>query len=466
MLIFSFTSIKSQHTGLFHTDYSPISAALVNPALAVNSYTFQEIKLLGASGQLHNNYLHWKDANLRSRIRDNTNKTKVNVFGEAEITAPSVIRMVERYSFGLFMRSRSIASIRNMPLEFAKFGFEGLDYPPQHGIIYEANNASVKGMTWGEINLHAGAIVKQYGNQIWSVATNLKILNGFGYGGVLFRNTEILVDSLNMELKNFDGQYAIAVPGWGKGYGAGLDIGLSYMKMLDDDLGGFKPHSPKSFCKKKAYKFRLAASVNDLGIIRFFNSGVRRNEISNQGFLWNAYNDQPVGGLSSFDFVATEKLKASNAQFDTSSAFNAYLPLAITAQADYNYENGFYARANLLLGLRARNSFGVDRMSFLNIALRYQTQLFEAELPLTINRIEKPGLGFNMRLWGLSFGTSNFLPLLFNFDTYSLDAYVSLSIPLYNNKECRTFLANQYRFYRGMTRIRLFVKKKRSQRYF
>lgn len=438
---------------------------MVNPALAVNSYTYREIRLIGASGQLHNNYLHWRDADLRSRIRDNTAREKVNVFGEAEVIAPSFISMKDRYSYGVMFRSRSMATIRNMPFPYAKFGFEGLDHPPQHNINYSLQNAYVKGMTWGEVDLHAGMIAYQYGNEVLTIGANLKILNGFGYGGVLFNEMEINVDSLNMDVRNFDGEYAIAVPGWGKGYGAGIDIGVSYSKMLEDDLGGFVPHSSKSFCKKKAYKYRVAASLNDLGLIRFRNN-VRRNQINNQSFNWNAYNAQPVDGLSSFDFITTEKLKASQARFDTSSSYNAFLPLALTAQADYNFETGFYARANMLLGLRTPGLHGAERMSFLNLALRYQTQWFEAEIPLTVNRIEKPGLGFNFRLWGLSFGTTNFLPLLFNYDLYSFDAYASLSIPIYYSRACRAFISDEYKFFHGMKRIRLFMKKKQSQRYF
>ena len=284
---------------------------MVNPALAVNSYTYREIKLVGASGQLHNNYLHWEKAALRSKIRDNIDRKKVNVFAEAEVSAPSFITMKEGFSIGVFMRNRNIANIRNMPLPFAKFGFEGLDFPPQHSIEYQAQKAYVKGMTWGEVDLHLGGIARQYGNELVNVGVNLKLLNGFGFGSVLFKDIAIEVDSLNMEVKNFDGRYAIAVPGWGKGYGAGFDFGVAYLKMLDDDLGGFKPHSTESFCKKKAYKYRLAASVNDVGFIRFRSNGVRQNEIQDQSFEWNSYNAQPVTGLSSFDFIATEKLKAA-----------------------------------------------------------------------------------------------------------------------------------------------------------
>lgn len=456
---------KSQHGALFHSDYSPISAAMLNPALAVNSYTYREIKLFGAGAQVHNNYLFWRNADLQSKLRDNTERERINVSAQAEIIAPSFIQMKEHLSFGVFTRSRNFANIRNMPFPFAKFGFEGLDYPPQHGIAYEANNAYVKAMAWGEIDLHFGGIVKQYGNRVLSAGMNLKVLNGFGYAGVLFNNIQIEVDSLNMQVNNFDGSYAIAVPGWGKGYGTGMDIGFSFTRMIDDDLSNFKPHATSSFCKKKVYKYRIAASLNDLGFIRF-NNDVRKNDIENQNFLWNAYNSQPVDGLSSFDFIVTEKLKASQAQFDTTAKYTAFLPLTLTAQADYNYENGFYARANLVLGMNLRNSMGVERMSMLNLAMRYQSQWFEAEIPLSIYRIHRPGIGLNLRAWGLQLGTSNVIPLLFKSDLYSFDAYASLSIPIYYSKACRSFRANQYRFYRGMYRLKLFRKKKNSERYF
>ena len=73
----------------------------------------------------------------------------------------------------------------------------------------------------------------------------------------------------------------------------------------------------------------------------------------------------------------------------------------------------------------------------LAITPRYETKRLGLAAPFSINQFGRAGLGFSIRFWYLSFGTDNFLPLVFNMDIYRLDAYAQIKIPLFASPNCR-----------------------------
>jgi hypothetical protein len=412
-------------------------------------------------GTFRNSYLYLRDADFSSKALDRFDKEQHNFFGHAEITLASFVQMSEKWAFGLINRSRNMATLKRIPRELAKFGYEGLDHPPLHNQRFEHSNFHAKGMAWGEIGIYAGRIIHQFGEQFVYAGASVKILNGFGYAGINFDNIDYVADSLNLEVNNFEGDFAFAVPGWGKGYGAGMDLGLTIVKTLQA-AGHHIPHSIKGNCKSVDYLYKIGFSLLDVGIIRFYNSSTLRG-VENEFLTWDGYSNQAVTGLSSFDFIATQKLEKSGADFYSDSTFNAWLPVSMSFQGDYNFENGFFASGVLMAPINLGQRHGAQRIFSAHASLRYEHRLFEVGVPLSAYMIRRPSIGLWLRLGVLEIGSGNFLPFLFNQSVYSGDVYAGLKFNILQSKECRQYRRSQKHLIHGVQIFRFRRIKPTSQ---
>ena len=85
----------------------------------------------------------------------------------------------------------------------------------------------IKNMAWGELGLSYAQIVQRKGNSILTAGATLKILNGISNISFIGKNLKYSVDSNDLDALNYKGTLALTVPGANKGWGTGVDIGLS-----------------------------------------------------------------------------------------------------------------------------------------------------------------------------------------------------------------------------------------------
>jgi hypothetical protein len=454
-------SVDAQNPALWGANYTTVNNALVNPSSVVNSKSYLEVVPFSVYANARNSYLYVPGSDFQRKTQDRADKDVHNIYAQGDATLISFVQMYQKWAFGLINRSRNMATFRRIPVQVAKFGFEGLNYPPQHNQQFEHENFFGRGMAWGEIGGYAGRIFYQSGEDLIYIGGALKVLNGLGYAGINFENISYVADTQNLRIYNFDGNYAIATPGWGKGYGGSMDVGITYIRSLES-VGHHVPHSLKSICKTVDYKYKLGASLLDFGLIRFFQDAARR-KVNEQTFDWNDYSGFPVTSLSRFDFAATQKMMQSGASFESDTAFNAWMPLTLSLQGDYNFETGFFANAVLMAPIPV-GMHGARRVLSLHSGIRYEQSWWEVGVPLSVFLIRSPSVGLYARIGPLEVGSNNFLPFLFRRDFYDGNLYAGLKINIMQSPECRQFRKSQKQLIHGIKVFRLFRKKDNSQK--
>ena len=122
-----------------------------------------------------------------------------------------------------------------------------------------------------------------------------------------------------------------------------------------------------------------------------------------------------------------------------------YLPTAVSAQFDYNFGNNIFINATYLQGIRLGKP-GVKRETLLAITPRYETPLWEVNLPISIVDFKHPAVGLSVRVYNLVIGTDK-LGTIFNLtDIRGLDLYFSLGInldPTVSQGKYRSYKSNK-----------------------
>ena len=345
-------------------------------------------------------------------------------------------------AFGFNIRVRNHLIGRRVPSSLAKFAFEGLSYDDQHNIQYDEKRFYIKNMAWGELGLNYAQIIQKRGNVIITGGGSLKLLSGIANAAIIAKEMRFEVDSTDLSLPNYKGQMVFTVPGANKGFGLGLDLGVEYKRMIKDDNSFHIPHHRRGNCLIKEYKYKIGVSMLDLGYINF-NKTTSNYKFDGDSISLTNYVSNPPDGISDVTNAIDNAISASGAEVEKKDKAFATLPLTFMIQGDYNFENNFYLNAQLLVGMQQINFSGAERMTTFTITPRYELEKITVAMPFSVYRYGKPGLGIYARLWWLSAGTNNFLPILLKNDMYGADAYVSLNIPLFRSKDCKSFIQHK-----------------------
>ncbi|UTW61412.1 hypothetical protein KFE98_15535 [bacterium SCSIO 12741] len=359
---------------------------------------------------------------------------RYNIYSEIDAYAPGFIMAHKNMGFGLNIRVRNHFIARRMPSDLMKFIDEGWNFTDQHDIDYDADNFYAKNFTWGEIGLNYGQIVYKRGDQIIQAGGSLKILSGISSIGILSDNLNYRVDSSNVTFNEFTGKIAITDPGFNIGMGMGLDLGIVYKKMINDNNTFYLPHSKMSKCKINPYKYKIGVSLLDLGFLRFTKSS-NHYTFENDSAVFVDHENFNIDWPTDINRLIEE----SGSNPTQKTKFTSTLPLALSAQFDYNFENNIYVNATLLMGFRQSNFMGGDRITQFTVTPRYEHRFITVGLPVTVFRYQAPGVGLHARLWWLTLGTNNFLPFLFSYDAYGADAYFSLNVPIFHSGKCKEY---------------------------
>lgn len=433
----------AQHIAPATDNYKPTHSVLINPASIADPKPYLDFRFAGVSAQAENNFYYLPNANLGAELVTNLQEgKKYHGAVNADVYGPALAFAVKHRSFGFNIRMRNMAYAKNIPEDIAGFIKNGLFYPAQHGQRYEGGNYHVKFMSWGEIGLNYAQIVRRRGNRIISAGGSLKILSGITHVGFMADKMAYEVDTLNVYTAQTKAKAALTVPGFNKGLGAGVDLGVQYKKMLSDNNDFHIPHSPERGCEVKDYKYKIGVSIIDLGLINFKKDS-QFWKFDEDSLYWNDYQNNKASGITPINALLGSMSSATGAQPEQKSKYLGYLPLTLGAQFDYNFENNFFINGNLELGLHQRVVFGTERVSKLTITPRYERKRITAALPVTIFRHQLPGLGVYARIYFLSFGVNNLIPLALKQDMYGADFYFSLNWQLIHSKPCREYFTNR-----------------------
>jgi hypothetical protein len=461
--------VAAQHLAPATDNFNTSHSMLYQPASTADPIPYANIRIAGLSALFQNSYLYFPNASFSERIGSGQAEAGSNqhLYLEADVYGPALTFAREFSSFGFFTRGRAAVLGRNVTPEFVNFSLNGLNYPPQHYKDFQAENTTIKHLGWGEIGVNYAQMIKREGDRIVTLGGNLKLLSAFSHVTIRIEDMKYMVDTANVTIRTTASTFALSVPQANLGMGAGIDLGIQFKKLLSDDNDFHVPHSVKRRCEVKDYKYKLGISVLDLGFLP-----IKKNTTSfkfgGDSLFFADYEGNKVSGITPLTQLLQKISNESGASPEVKNKIIAFLPLTLSTQFDYNFENHFYANASLMAGIRMPWFYGAERMSSLTLSGRYERRRLCVAIPLTLYRFGPPAIGLYARLGPLQIGSNRPIPFILRRDTYGVDAYASLTIPLYQSRPCKELMARKKKYCPPGKKTKLVIfkewKKQRDKR--
>lgn len=442
-------------------NYAGINSVQLNPSAMHNSKQYLDIQITGLDVFLQNNYLyqdkkdysfwhffqpgyvyptHAEKYGTEERyfyaITDGRNK---NVYLNLRVNGPGAMLIWDRHAFGLTTALRASVSATQVPQNIANFMYLGLNYLPQHNINYIINRKfGAAGVAWGEIGLSYAYMLYQQRYDRISIGASVKRLLGLAGGYMSVHKMDYVVpDDSTMIVNNMEANYGFSLPlnygnnefvkgDWVKGGGFGFDVGVTYTHTLQ---GAYKQYIRRPCeLRYEDYLYRIGVALVDIGRIRFKTNAVDY-AIDNRSSYWWDVDQLDFESISRFMDTISYRFYGNNTDTYRDNKVDIWLPSAFSMQCDLHYLGPWYLNASLIYGFRLSET-GIRRPAQISVTPRYETDWFEASLPLSLYDWSLPRIGLAVRFYGLTIGTEK-LGQFFHFQDFTgMDLYFTLKIPI------------------------------------
>ncbi|MBK7869607.1 MAG: hypothetical protein IPJ74_02460 [Saprospiraceae bacterium] len=452
----SCASLHSQEQlGIRTSNYGGVNSLLLNPANSHTTPFVWDANLLEFGQFFDNNYAFIENfrlldllqnpdgVELRPLLRDAnkqpspktividfySDEQKKYATTNTQILGPSLLfRLNEDNVIGFFTRARVAVDARDVPPSLGYYEYNRQPFEEPFLVEPTYGNA----LTWTEIGLnYARRAYNDYGEM--SFGASLKFLQG--YEAIYLRNnsnfdlTQLRENRLRGTSVDFN--YGFASSGldaedWKlqrNGLGIGLDLGFVF-----------------SFSEEEGvpYRWKIGASVLDLGTIRF-NRAAQKHEVRTnnvQEINLNVYNQfSEVADLDSILRVFSDQLLNDPAASLQATSFAMWLPTALSVQADVNVLPSFFVNATIVQGIPV-SKIAMRRSSIAAITPRFEKRWFELAMPISILDWRQLRAGVAARLGFLWFGTEDFKSVFQKSEFNSTDFYMAIKInPFSLNKK-------------------------------
>ncbi len=419
--------------GYVNSVYAGVSSIYANPTNLLNSKIFVDVNLAGSDAFIANNLMYFPKATSsvvkKSFINPQQNLKNITKrgFAQLKIEGPSVGISYIDYSLAIFVNSRSMAEAK-VSEELASYVLKTKSqaYYNQNGI--QNQKAFLSAGSWVEFGINAGYMYKRDHYSFKNVGVNLKYLVGIGHADLRINDADYDISNTG-DLENVHAiiSYKYNIPKWNAGKGFAIDLGWSYTKMLEPVTNYYPNNKKTNGCKHINYKYKLGASILDLGFINYKTNAFVKQIEYDQGQI-----NLDSTKATSFESIDQELSKVGNGlKVTTKNHFVAIMPIGLSVQYDYNFENNFYVNSSLTVGPRIVGQ--IKRPDILSITPRYDLKYFGAAMPVSLYNWTYPQVGFSLR-FGTNFiiGTDR-AGYIFGLvrNTYGADIYFNLKIPFF-----------------------------------
>ncbi|WP_035648993.1 DUF5723 family protein [Flavobacterium sp. ASV13] len=429
----SFFYARSQsYFGFRDDNYAGIQGVLFNPSAIVDSKYRSDVTIFSASatGQndlygfnfaevLDGNYDIQKDAskNIKTNNRGNLN---------VDIMGPSfTLNITPVHSIALYTRVRSITSLVDVNGKLIDEVSKDLDV--SNSFLIQGGNPNGVSNSWAEIGASYGTVLMDHDDHFIKGGLTVKYLmagvNGYINGNdlsVAFNKnnanpeqsqylstgtlkTAASYDYLNGNDPKFSGASA----------GVGLDLGFTYEYRTNCHT-----------CIGNRYKFKVAASVTDIGKINY------KNIVENTYNLAGRVSQADIDNAENiFEFFDTHYTKVSSR-----TGVKANLPTAVHTNFDWNIDNKFYLNLSTDFSLvDAKTVNGTAIPNSVTFTPRYETRIFSFYVPVMYMEYSGTQVGTGFRAGPLFVGSGSLISNLFSNTSKACNLYVGLKLPIYQN---------------------------------
>lgn len=452
------TVFAQERVGLANSNYAGTTGMPLNPSSMVDSKAWLDINLVGVDAFAWNNFVYLSKDNFyfwNNVPQGNIPTPLYNINGKEKhgavnlrVDGPSFTLSHGKNAFGFHTAARTFVSFEDFLEPSAVYVYEGLDYDPQQNITYTQQKMGAFATAWAEVGLSYGRIVYQEGKDMINVGGTAKYLMGIGHMSMyLDELNHTVVSDEDWNISNITGQYAITEPGFANGHGFGVDLGVTYKRMLED-VSDYAPHTAQSDCGTIDYRYKIGVSLLDLGGISFNKNSLIRT-FNNSTTTWEDYPDAEVSSIGDIDALIASQFASDAGSMRTGTRFGAALPSAVSVQFDYNLGKNFYANATWVQGFKLNKTTTGIRRSLIAITPRYESKWFEASLPISLYDYRSPQLGLAFRFYNITIGSDNILPFFIPMNVYSGNIYASVKVTLFKNPRCGKGRAGKKRNKKG-----------------
>lgn len=446
-LIFSFLflisfGVNSQDDyGIALSNYAPTKTVLHNPANIIGSKTYLDIHLIGAGSFIYNNFLYMQGnefsflnnivlAQAWPDFKFNFSDRKKDGFQDTDFQLLSASFQYKEHGVALTSRLRTYFDFRGISNTVASIINNGTsDLGENYNTIINADNMYLNQLSFLEIGGTYSNAFYHFDHDLMTAGASIKYLIGITGAGMKIDDLEFnILDPNNARFFEYKGSIGYS-SGFNSGNGFSTDLGFTYHKMLQN-VTYYNPFSKNAACEGYEYKFKLGVSIIDLGYIKFKKEAVHyeiETELVESQLNGDEFTFENFGTFASNEFSNVKQ----------SSEFSVLIPTALNIQADYNFENYFYASGQYMHGFFRRLGMGVQRPHVLNLSARYERRWFEASLSGSMYNFEDFRTGLALRFAYLTIGTDNLGSMLGFADFYGTDVYFNLRYFMTQKPGCK-----------------------------
>lgn len=402
---------QQQYTGVSNDNFLGYTGSYLNPASIVNTTNkfsvTTSLVFLRSSNYLgsNNSGISQLFGNEQQRYRDHLtsgydmNNFSIDIIG-------GYFEIDHRNSIGYSFRIRQFGNIDGLPDELTAAKDNNFDNtkPLNTPIDFSAINYSQ--FIYNEHRFNYARVIQDDNPHFIKAGAAFKLINGHDATYLYADEGSFEFISSNGPPADFTGvqfRYGRAEKDnmfASRKLGVGFDLGVVYEFRPDPDAYKYDMDGETNIERydQKKYLFKVAASINDIGRVKFAKD-TNSYDFTNTGSPISAADISTLGfggGAGSFSFFKTFDVIAANGDksSDNEETFNMNLPTTFNLSGDYNIWKNFYASWTSVIPLkRKRDPHKSHFKAIHSLTPRYETQKISVMLPITFQRTGQINFG-------------------------------------------------------------------------
>ncbi len=466
LLLLAVFSVRAQEMlGVSLGNYSGSLSTLVNPAMLTNSKTFLDVNVVTADLFFRNDmyyiprsdYSVYKAIGLKPLPKYTSDSINFLMYTDknpkffnlsVRAVGPSASFQYGDHGFALTTGARFITASNNIPWEFPALGYIGIKNDSLHNINFIDYSIDLTSVGWTEVGFSYAYNVFKYYNQQLTVGVTVRKIWGYGAVSLSVDNMDyVIVNDSTINIKSLNSDFGFALPfdydksdlninnnPLFKGGGFGFDVGMVYVKKKK----GYKRWDRYSLCSQpyEDYDFRLGVSLLDIGSIRF-KKNAQYHTYDDVSVYWSDFDTLDYSTINGVMTSLSDVLYGDPTRSLKQNYFSVGLPAALSVQLDVHTFKNLYLGGYWLHPLRV-NLHTIKRPAQLAFVPRYETNLFEVSVPVSLYDYKYARVGLSVRLWFFTIGTERLGTWLGMADLNGLDIYTSVKFNIGQKGVCRS----------------------------
>lgn len=458
LVLLSIRLTGQEMPGLVNGNYQPTASVWINPSSPLHGKPWFEAQMaVGVFGYntafyipgsdfawynlLSSSYLMPKYGNYERPylVKSQPQLHSLNVTERVQL--PGLIYVNHQNAYGFHLALRTAVSGRRLPYEAFNFAYFDLGYPPQQYIEYTDYDISAAALNWFELGLTYARTVRYKRYSIVNAGFSVKRV--LATGGAFLDVDKIRYMVLNdstVDIRSLDAEFGLSLPidynsneynssqGLFTGSGFSVDLGVTFIRTLREVK---RMNMGRAACEWRfvPYRYRLGVSLIDFGWASF-SDNAQVHSFKNVAHFWDRIDTIAFSSINRTFHELSQRFYGDSTRSLVSNSFSMGLPTAISIQFDYFLRENWYLNASWVQGIQAPASRQVRRSSWLAVAPRYETDLWEVNFPVALFDYREPRIGLSLRFMGFTLGTEKLGTLLGMGDFYGMDFYASLKFSI------------------------------------